>query len=462
MFATSVSSHFTKLRAVATTIHNFKRTKSSALYITGDKAHETFAVLTPHLDFDERLQNKNELESNLKLRGLDINLEEIIRVWNFYKHIEAKKSGLEDSKISISQTIKRLSEQGSRYAEKIDTLMAHGKMVKEDLKVLKEEFWSIEEKAAIRVLSLPNILHEKTPESESVVFHTYSEKPNSDSMFHLDVARNLDLVEYHNSSFYFLKNDAAMYELASTFYFTDLLLQKNYSQFSNSDFSRSVIVEGCGTDYSDPKQVFTINEADVEHKHENSRLHLTGGATLTSFMAYFTKHIVFPSLLPLKYFTVGRKYQPTSAENQSLLNVTQETAVDLFVATKDDEKEMNREFEKVLTDVIDVYESLGNHFRICFVPAKHLKGWESLRASVQMFSTHLHDYVEVGNVSLCGNYVSKRLLFNYGKGYDINYPCVITGTIMSVPKILACILESGNFSTSKDLLPEILKKYVSM
>lgn len=433
----------------------FKRFSSSALYITGDKAHTTFAVLTPHLDFEERLQKKDQLERNLKLRECNINMDELSRIWNFYKHVESKKNDLEDSRESISQTIKNLGKKGNRYAEKINNLKAHGKIVKEDLRVLKESFWSIEEKAVIQVLALPNDLHEKTPENEEVIIQSYlNHVARSSNKFHLDS----EIIKYTNPYNYYLKDDAAIFDLYSTFYFADKLLDKKYLQFSNSDFARSVIVEGCGEDYSDNSKVFTVNEIDLEHKHEQSRLHLTGGASLTSFMAFYSRHTIFPTLLPLKYFTVGKKYQPVTSEAKSLLDVGQESAVNIFIATEDSIEDMNHQFDIVLKDAIEIYESLGYHFRVTFVPVKQLQKWESLRASFQMFSVHLNSYVEVGNISLCGNYVSKRVLFNYGKAADLNYPCIITGTLLNVPKLLACVLENSD-DLNKLLLPDVFKTY---
>ena len=46
----------------------------SALFVTGDKAKENFAVLVPYLDFREKLKNDEKLEENLKLRHSNFDL----------------------------------------------------------------------------------------------------------------------------------------------------------------------------------------------------------------------------------------------------------------------------------------------------------------------------------------------------------------------------------------------------
>lgn len=417
-----------------------KRNKS-ALFITNDKANETFSVLTPHLDFDERLKEIDKLKENIKLRALPINLDEIVSVWIFYKKFETQKKDLEISRVNIMKTIKQLSQE--KDAEEIEKLKTHGRMIKDDLKAIRDSFYSVEENAVLKALSIPNVLHEKTPDLDEVIFHTFKEITVEKSESHLNLAK--DLIEYSEPNCYYLKKEAAEFELSSTFYITDYLLNLNYTQFSNSDFTRSVIVEGCGTDFLDPKQVFTLSEPEGVI-HENFRLHLTGGASLHSFMAFNCKNTIFPSLLPLKYFTVGRSYSPfvkNHKECYSLFNVTQETAVNLFVATKDDVTEMNLEFERVLTDVIKLYESFNVHFRCRYAPANELKSWESLRVDFQMYSPSLMRYIDVGYVSICDNYLSKRLLFNYGKGFDMNFPRIISGCIYRFPRVLACLIESN-------------------
>lgn len=449
MFTSKLILHLRKTNL----INLCKRNASSALYITGDKAHETFSVLTPYVDFEEQLKDKNKIEENLKLRQINTNLDELISVWLFYKKFQSKKNDLEKAKTNIGKKIQSLNAEKDK--KEIEKLMTHGKMIKDDLKAIRESFYDVEENAMTKILSLPNKIHEKTPHQNLEVIYT-KEHPLKKSEHHLKIAEKLHLVEFKDNSCYYLKNDAALFELSSTFFLADKLLDKQFTQISNSDFCRSVIVEGCGIDYTDSNQIFTINETDIETKHENSRLHLTGGANITSFMAYYTKHIVYPTHLPLKLFTIGRKYVPNNSKELSLFNTTQETCVNFFVATKDCDIEMNIELDNLIKCVIEFYEILGYNFRLTYLPVKKLKNYESLRVSIELFSPFLQNYCEVGYISVLDNYVSKRLLLNYGTGYNMNFPKVLSGTIFSVPKVLACLLESED-----TLLHEEFKKYFS-
>ncbi|KAJ8971589.1 hypothetical protein NQ317_002872, partial [Molorchus minor] len=77
-----------------------------------------------------------------------------------------------------------------------------------------------------------------------------------------------------------------------------------------------------------------------------------------------------------------------------------------------------------------------------------------------MYSNHLKRYVEVGNVSLYDSYLSKRLLFTYTVNKDRKYPKVVGGTLLNVPKLLACVLENNNSSGKNILMSDIIKKHL--
>ncbi|KAF2883922.1 hypothetical protein ILUMI_22262 [Ignelater luminosus] len=436
-----------------------KRTFSSALYVTGDKAHEVFAVLTPILDFDERLKNKSELEQNLKLRCLNIDLEKVENRWNFYKYLDEQKVVLEITKTEIGKEIVRLKASEEKNEKVIEKLMLHGKLVKDDLKVLKDYLYGVEESAVLNVLSIPNILHRTTPHNDESVIHSFLEKPKEISKFHLDIGVKNNLIEFTNPLFYFLKDDSAIFELLIGDYVSNTLLSSSFTQFSNADFCRSIVIEGCGANFFDKLQVFTLEKLHNDNNHDLSRLHLTGGASLYSFMAYFARHSVKPSYLPLKLFTLGRRYQPLNSDNTGLFNVSQESAVEIFLVTRDDD-ELENEFKKIIVEIIKIHEPLGHHFRLVYLPANQLKNYESLRLSIQMFSSYFQRYFEIGHCSICDSYLSKRLLFTYPFNKEWRYPKVISGTLLRVQPLLACMLEYNDANKCRDLLPNILKNPV--
>lgn len=81
--------------------YNFKRT-ISALYITGDKASQNFAVLTPYIDFENRIVDKNELLQNITARNISIDLDNIEKKWRFFKLLDERRKNCKKLKLTLA------------------------------------------------------------------------------------------------------------------------------------------------------------------------------------------------------------------------------------------------------------------------------------------------------------------------------------------------------------------------
>lgn len=431
---------------------------SSALYITGDKASSNFVVLVPHIDFEDRMENRSELEENIKLRQKQINLDKYWKYWEFYKHLHEKMLVLNSTKRVINEHMVELKKEPEKNKEEIEKLQLHAKQAKDNYKNLRDYTYPVEEMAVLNVLSIPNVLDKRTPHTDHYILYNYLDKPILKARNHFELAVNSNLLYYLNPTFSVLENDAALFEHSLINYFYDNLLTNSYISTVNTSFTRSIIMEGCCVDYLDPKQVFTVYEEDS--KYSVAKLHFVGNASLFSFMAYFAKFSIQPNYLPLKFFTSGKQYQPLSKKHtsKSLLELNQYSTIDIFSITKNNEQDTENHFQEVIEIVKQLYDSLGYHYRLVYVPANELRDYETLRVAIQMFSTHLQTYIEIGNISLCGDYLSKRLLVSYNEDKTRKYSNIIHGTLINVQKLLACVLEYNDL-TKKELLSDLLKKY---
>lgn len=431
---------------------------SSALYITGEKAQKHFAVLTPIIDFDDQLKHKEDLIKNIKVRQLPINIDNVEERWNFFKDVENRKNILEQTKAEVGQNISNLLkiQNDAKVNKEVQKLKTHLKIVKEDLKNLRSMSYSVEQSAALQVLNLPNVLHPKTPQSEELEMYRYLEKTDIKSESHLNIGEKKGYLKLFNHMSCYLKSDMALFEYAIQNYFNEELLNLNYVQFSNSDFVKSIVVEGCGTDPSTNCDMLTLADIHCINSDGVNSLHLVGASSLYSFMAYFTKHFVQASQFPIRAFCLGRKYQEVEKDSpKSLFNLNQSSEIGLFHAYLEDSEML----ENIVNEISMLYKQLGFHFRVVLIPANKLKKAESLRVSVQMFSNNLLSYVEVGSISFYQDYISKRLLFNYNVNKERRFPNVIGGSLINIHKVIGCVLENNSI-TGGPLLTEFLCKYV--
>lgn len=412
--------------------------RHSALFINGAKASENFVFVVPHIDFSERIKNKELLQEELIQRKLNVDLGKVQKLWSMYEEIKHQKLINDEKKAELSRELSKLIKDNSN-ADDINRLKIQVNLIKDNLKKLKVPLWSAEEAAIVEVLKLPNALHPQTPDSENKILYTHLSPPNN-KKDHLKIANDLKLVHFKKNENYYLKGDAALFELGAKFYFNDMLKKNKFVQLSNPDFVKSVVVEGCGINHTDPYSTFILHHNEDTKVNVNSRLHLTGGGSLCSFMAHYAKNVIYSKMLPLKLFAMGRQYKPSLSVEDSLFHVSQSSVVQMFGVTKNDE-----DLESMLNDTIELlklaYSQFGYHFRMSIVTADKLCMWESLRVIVEMYSSSLESYVEVANISLSGDFISKRLMFTYVDNKNSHFPHLMSGTVLNVPKFLACVLE---------------------
>ncbi|XP_059049696.1 serine--tRNA synthetase-like protein Slimp [Achroia grisella] len=430
----------------------FMSVRKSALFMNGTKATENFVYVIPYIDFSNEIKRKDLIQEQLIKRKLNIDLTKVESLWSIYQELKQRKSEFEKKKEEISKELGKIikNDPENVITEKLKIQL---NLLKDNIRKLKEPLWSAEEAAILEILKLPNSLHSRTPHCESKVLYTHL-LPPTEQKDHLIIGRDLGLIEFIKNENYYLKGTAAIFELGAKFYFNNILRNNNFQQFSNPDFVKSLVLEGCGIDHTNANSSFILHHNEDSKVNVDSRLHLTGGGSLCSFFAYYTKNVLHAKSLPLKYFTMGRQYIPSASEENSLFHVSQSSVVEIFCATKNE-----KDLDTLLDDLIEIlkstYSELGYHFRLSLMPADKLHTWESLRLIFEMYSTSLQTYVEIGNISVIGDYVSKRLMFTYVENKESHFPHILSGTIFNVPKFLGCVLEQDNdFSLPKEFALE--------
>ncbi|KAG6449731.1 hypothetical protein O3G_MSEX006208 [Manduca sexta] len=416
--------------------------RHSALFINGNRATENYVFVIPHIDIPTILQDKDYMQTQLNRRKCKFDLDKLDNLWAVYDKLKLKKTEYDEKKDEISRELGKLlkNEPDGDTTKKYKIQIS---LIKDNIKKIKSPLWSAEETAIVEALKLPNYLHKRTPDNENTILYTHLNQPSNREKNHLKIGQDLNIINFKKNENYYLKGDAAVFELGAKFYFSHLLKENKFIQFSNPDFVKSVVVEGCGMEHTSPDTSFILHHNEDSKVSVDSRLHLTGGGSLCSFMAYHAKNVIYSKALPLKYFAMGRQYNPSPSDEDSLFHVSQSSVIEVFGVTKTAD-DLDAILEELIQFLKQSYSSLGVHFRLCILPADELNMWESLRVTVEMYSTSLDKYVEVANVSLSGDFISKRLLFMYTENKENKFTHIVSGTLLNVPKFLGCLLEHDN------------------
>lgn len=436
---------------------------TAALFVPGYKGTTTASVVSPHLDFSSQLDDLNDLENNIALRGLSIDVHEIASKWTEWKTVVGYRAELEEKRSVVTKALKALQKNPKQKA-RAEELKEQGRKLRNEAKEVMRKIWDLEETAIIPLLQLPNTLHHSTPSEERLLFR-FLDKPSFtfSPKSHIDLGKISGEVEFLKNSptSYYLKGHLALLELVFSDYFLSESRTHDFLAVCNSDFVKAAVAEGSGMHY---QERHAHNKLSSQEEKREDPLHLVGGGSVPAFAAFVTKQMVEKAeQLPQKLATSGRNYMPSGREHLGLFGCRQRIVADGFVIYNDkegmDEKHI---VDELLMLLIQSYSKLGLHFRVVQYSGKSLGMAESAAFGVQMYSPSLDQYEEVARISLCGNYISKRLwtLCKLEKK-SAQFVSIIHTRFCNITGLLGLLMENFQTEQSAYVIPEHMLSFIS-
>lgn len=425
----------------------FHRRYFQALYVSNKRTKKNLRLLTPKLDYRQRLNNPKGIDENLKRRNVSSHdVDDILAQWEMHSFIQSNKNEIESMQSEISRKLKKVrKEQTPQIYDNIKRLYTlELEALQEDLHCCTGSLNDVEENFINTFLSLPNDTKSSTPE-ESHIILSHGPRLNEDRPHHLIYN---DSIEFYNNTAYFLKNIAAKFHDQFRFHCLNHFRTHKFIDFCNPDFAKSILIEGAGMDLKDFYEI--PHQLDMHH---TNLTHLVGNSSMTSFLGFLLKLQVYTKFLPMRLITTGSEYNRSDNNAFSLYNACQSSTVQLFEAGTEDQ--MNEKFDETLNIISSMFQRLDIHFRILYVPARELQWSTGFSAKVQMYSPHSKNYIDVANLNYYGDYISKRILFSYvkeKKNNVIDFPHIISGTACNLTNMLAIILETYNGQIPDNLL----------
>lgn len=435
----------------------------SHLYLPNWKANETVSVLTPHFEFDPSPEGLEAMKHNLvsrKMKPVDLTL--MAQQWLQREDLLSKKNKVEASKDALIQTINEKMSSGAND-DTLKPLFGEGRHLRHLLKGVSRELDRLEESLMPRLLQLPNHLNPATPHEGPKVVRRHFEIPRFDfsPLSHVTIGRRTDTFRLTSvgPAAYYLQGKGGLLELATLDYFAERFRQAGFTRFSNPDFCKPIVVEGCGLDFTDPSVTYHLENTGEPSESEMTDLHLLGGASFPVFCAYHVKTRVNHTDLPLQYFTTGRHYKPCSFISEDLFNTSQASVLKFFVAVDRNNSEI---YQKYLEMIESALIDLECHFRIVEVPAPSLQSSEDRKTDFEMWSVSKERYQRIATLSSVSDYISKRLRMFYKDSDQLHYLHVLHGTAISFPEFLACLMENNQAKDGNFSIPQNLANYLSV
>jgi seryl-tRNA synthetase len=387
------------------------------------------AFIREHLD---------AVKANCENRNVRADVDRVVRLDDERKRLEQETQSIEQRRNEVSKLIPK-----EKDAARKQELIAEGKTLREQVGPLEKQLKQVEEER--------NKVLRKWGEPHKFDF------PAKD---HVALAEALDLVDFEagasvaGQKFYYLKNEAALLELALVQYAMKTLVDEGYTPVVTPDVARVEVLEGIGFIPRDPdpekRQIYSIADSD---------LCLIATAEIT--LGGMHRDHIFDELdLPKKYVGLSHCFRTEAGapgrDTRGLYRVHQFTKVEMFAfCTHDQSEDIHLELLRIEEKI---FQGLGLPYQVIDTCTGDLGGPAYRKYDLEAWMSGRGDHGEYGEVtstSNCTDYQARRLGVRYKvpgqKG--TRFVHTLNGTAVAVARAILAILENYQQADGSVVIP---------
>jgi seryl-tRNA synthetase len=359
--------------------------------------------------------------------------------------------------------------KGKLDQDKRQELIAQGKKLKADVEAINDDLNAWANHRDVLLRQVPNMTHPQAPvgpgETANRELRVFGKprKFNFKPLDHLALGEKLDLIDFESGAkvtgqkFYYLKNEAALMELALAQYAMNLLVGEGFTPIITPDLARESIVDGIGfSPRGEETQIYVV---------ENSDLCLIATAEIT-LGGLLQDSIVNEDQLPMKYVGYSHCFRTEAGaagkESKGLYRVHQFSKVEMFAFTKPEQSDaMHEEF---LTLEEKLYQGLDIPYRVVDVGTGDLGGPAYRKYDLEAWMPgrgEEGEWGEVTSTSNCTDYQARRLKIRYrSEGEKPQFVHMLNGTALAMSRAIISILENHQNEDGSVEVPKALRPYM--
>ena len=411
------------------------------------------------------LENVEEVRKNCIDRNMPVDIDRFVELENQRKALQTEAESLNRQANEVSKSIGRAANPEEREARKEE-----GKKLREQVAAVTKQLdeLSVELDAIHR--SIPNMHHPDIPigkddKANLECGRGVTPVPQFDfqPQDHVELGQKLDLIDFEGGArvagtgFYFLKNEAALMEVALQMYVMQFLKKEGFTPITTPDLARNDILSGVGyIPRGNETQIYSIENTDLS-------LVATAEITLGGMNA---GEVLDAEQLPLKYCGVSHCFRTEAGAagraSRGLYRVHQFTKVEMFAYTLPEESTAMHEHLRAME--MKIFDSLKIPYRVVDTATGDLGGPAYRKFDLEAWMPGRGDYGEVTSTSNCTDYQARRLNIRYKekgvKGTKLLH--TLNGTAVAISRGLLAILENYQQKDGSILIPEVLQPYMGM
>jgi len=384
---------------------------------------------------------------------------------------ESKSFAVSKEALLRSGAMTRHSAQFKPLVSK-EALLRAAKEIKAKIQNSEADLKQLEIKREEILEQIPNLPLDDVPvgkdESENVVIREVGEKPkfNFQPKDHLELGKSLDLIDFETgakvsgSNFYYLKNQAALLELALINYAFDILTKEGFTPMITPDLARQKFYTGTGYLPQGPEaQTYEIKDSDLG-------LIATAEITLAGI---HSDEILDEKDLPKKYAGFSHCFRLEAGSygkySKGLYRIHQFSKVEMYVYCLPEESEKTHQYLLSLEEKI--FQGLGIPYRVVEMCTGDLGAQAAKKYDLEAWMPGRGDWGEITSTSNTTDYQARRLNIRYRsqksevRGQKLEYVHTLNGTAIAISRAIIAILENYQQKDGSILVPKVLQKYLN-
>jgi seryl-tRNA synthetase len=411
------------------------------------------------------LETPNLVQENCDRRGVKVDVARFVELESQRRKLQAEIEELSRQANVVSKSIGQAKDDAEREARKED-----GRRIRE----LKEEIAAHMERLGAEANAIhnamPNLTHPEAPvggedASKELCRGNVDVRPFSFPVLdHVQIAEQHDLIDFEGGArvagngFYFLKNEAALLELALQQHVMERLVREGFVPTVTPDLARGDVLKGIGFIPRGPEtQIYSI---------ENHDLNLVATAEIT-LGGLYAGQVIEAEKLPIKLCGISHCFRTEAGAagraSRGLYRVHQFTKVEMFAFTRPDQSEDMHNYFRDLE--CEIFDGLGIPYRVLDIATGDLGGPAYRKFDLEAWMPGRGtggEYGEVTSASNCTDYQSRRLDIRYKvKGEKgTHFVHTLNGTAIAISRALIAILENYQQADGSIAVPEALRRWV--
>jgi len=435
--------------------------------VNSSKSSSLSPPTTNILDFKHLCDHVEVYRENIRNRGLQVDVDSIVSLYQQKCQLISRIQQLRKERNQVAERLKK-NNNNEKATTNRESDKERGKQLKTEIAQLEKQLEVIEENLFTQASSVPNLTHPSVPigseENARILHQVFSNDVDTKALptrnTHLQIGKEWDLIDLESAAkvsgqkFYYLKNAAALLEVALINWSLNHVVSKGFTPLSTPDLARTEVVQACGFQpRGEASQIYRVAESD---------LCLVGTAEIP-LAGYYMNQILDEQSLPIRMVAFGhcfrREVGSAGQASKGLYRVHQFSKVEMFVLCRPDESDSIH--EELLNIQMELFSSLGFSYRVLDMPSEDLGNPAYRKFDIEAWMPGRNSFGEISSASNCTDYQSRRLNIRYrDKHGEIHHVHTLNATACAVPRMIITILENFQLENGEIQIPEPLVKYM--